>query len=342
MKIIYENFIDTYNELDNIIKLFFKNKKCEIEFDINKFKYYLKVYDEKSKNVKEMKCPIYVKNTVVYGDTDSIMVKIEYSRDNVYKNRVDSFKLGEICADKLTNEIFNRAPIEMECENIYGQSIFLTPKRYAGTKYEDPKNPFKMSRMVIRGLATTRRNYSPFVRKGLEHIINTILINEKNLKINELLKECYEYYFNTIELISRYELDIDNLIITSNLAKHYKQENLPHVYLASKLRERKEMVQIGDRIPYVFIEDNVLVEKYELAEDPLYIKENKLKYSRGIYTEQWAKVVLGFFKHFVKMEDLQYLLEKTNNYLNTFRGPDLTYHGFSTKLKEKDFIIFND
>lgn len=91
------------------------------------------------------------------------MIAMNFNRSDPLKNRADAFKLGDLCADQLTNKVFNRKPIEMECENIYNPFILLTRKRYTAIKYEDRKDPSKSKGMITKGLATTRRDHSPFV-----------------------------------------------------------------------------------------------------------------------------------------------------------------------------------
>lgn len=301
-----------------------KSKKLEINYTDADF-YTMKIIDEIDLEQKPIFAPIKTKMNVIYGDTDSIMIKMEYSRKDSKKNRIDSFKYGHECASLLTNEVFNRKPIEMECENIYNPFILLKPKGYATKKYEDPKNPFKSKGIVIKGLATIRRNYCQMIRKCLGKVIN-IIIEE-----NDIQKSINEYY-TTLEQINKYTIEINDLISTGLIKKNYKNENIPHITLFKKMKIRKEDINVGDRIPYMFIENNGenKMEKYELSEDPKYAKENNLKFNRGIYTEQLGKVVLGFFKPIISETIIKEMLEKTNGYLKLYEY---------ILLKEKDFIV---
>jgi DNA polymerase elongation subunit (family B) len=137
---------------------------------------------------------------------------------------------------------------------------------------------------------------------------------------------------NYLDNIRSYEVDIDDLIITASLAKSYKNENLPHVFLANKLRQRKEEVQVGDRIPYVFIEDSTnSTKKFERAEDPKYAKEHNLKVDRLSYLDQVVKPILGLLKIVLKKHPREYnfVLDKINE---TF----VLCHG--KPLREKDLL----
>ena len=116
------------------------------------------------------------------------------------------------------------------------------------------------------------------------------------------------------------------------LAASYKTRPV-HVQLAERLKSRKEEVQVGDRIPYIFIEtDDPKMAKSELGEDPKYAILNNLKYNRKCYIEQLAKPILGFYK--VVLKDREDLLDHIIDYTN-----DLLVKCGGKKLKPSDFKI---
>jgi DNA polymerase elongation subunit (family B) len=114
---------------------------------------------------------------------------------------------------------------------------------------------------------------------------------------------------------------MDDLIVSALLAKTYKTKPV-HVQLCEKLKERKEEVQIGDRIPYVYIENttNNRLQKSELGEDPLYAKEHGLKFNRKCYIEQLSKPLLGFFKCILDKAQLSELEDYTSLYLKRLKN----------------------
>ena len=98
------------------------------------------------------------------------------------------------------------------------------------------------------------------------------------------------------------------------LASSYKTRPV-HVQLAERLKLRKEEVQIGDRIPYIYIESNDAKKaKSELGEDPQYAIKHNLKFNRSCYLEQLAKPILGFYK--IVLKDREDLLDEIINYTN--------------------------
>lgn len=269
---------------------------------------------------------------LIVHNTDSIMCKFSYNRSDKDANRLDTFRLAEMCGEKLTREIFNRHPIEMEFENVKNPFILIAKKHYIGKKFEDKKNPLKMKGYDIKGVALTKRNYCNLVKKCYKQVIDYIMENEE--KSIDGIKDIIQKYLDDIRL---YKVDIDDLVITASLAKTYKNENLPHVCLANKLRARKEEVQVGDRIPFIFIEDKegMVTKKFERAEDPKYAKEHNLKIDRLSYLDQVSKPILGLLKIVLKRHPKEFnlILSRINETMVECNGKP---------LKEKDLIEIDE
>ncbi len=268
--------------------------------------------------------PLCIETRVIYGDTDSIFVQFKFNRADHELNRYDTFKLSSVCSDNLTREVFNRGPIEMEFEKVFQPFVLITKKRYVGKKYDDLKNPLRLKEITSAGIAITRRDYCELTKDCLRKIIDEI-VNNQDLDAAERV------YMDTLEDIETYSVNIDQLVVTCQLNREYKTEPV-HVVLARKLKERKCQVQIGDRIPYIFIEGEKGVKKSLLGEDPDYAKEHNLKFNRSCYMEQLAKPILGFLK--VAMKDdpsrTERLVQFTQSKLAKVNG---------AKLKASDFVF---
>jgi DNA polymerase elongation subunit (family B) len=269
----------------------------------------------------------------VLYNTDSVFVKFKYNRDDFESNRVDTFRLATICSENLTDNVFKRPPICLEFEKVFHPFILLTKKRYIANKFENTKDPFDLKGVDAKGIALTRRDYCPMVKKCYREVIDTILNNKLKESTNsECVTESVNVYKRYIDQIYKYEIDINELIVSAMLASSYKTKPV-HVQLAEKLKERHEEVQIGDRIPYIFIEsDDPKKQKSELGEDPKYAKLHDLKYNRKCYLEQLAKPLLGFYK--IVLKDNQLLLDDTINYTN-----DILVKCGGKALRASDFKI---
>ena len=320
------NNIDETELVYSLLRNKYPERQIDIEFNDNTKEYTLNLTNKHFEQDPEV--PVDVKIKVIYGDTDSVFLSLKFNRDDFVKNRQDTFNLATICGDNLTNDIFNRHPIELEFEKVFQPFILLTKKRYIGKKYENMKDPFKLKEITKSGIAITRRDYCKMVKNCYSEVIESI-VNENGGGVEESV-EIYKRY---IDRIDNYQIDIEDLIVSAMLAKSYKTKPV-HVQLAEKLKERNEDVQIGDRIPYIFIEDtsNSKLAKSELGEDPKYAIEHKLKYNRKCYLEQMAKPLLGFFK--CVLSDNEDLLDDIINYTN---DKLIEYGG--VKLKPSEYKI---
>jgi hypothetical protein len=273
-------------------------------------------------------------------NTDSIFIKFKYNRDDFERNRRDTFRLATVCGDNLTKDIFNRKPIELEFEKVFHPFILLTKKRYIANKFENTKDPFDLKGVDAKGIALTRRDYCPMVKKCYKKVIDTILADTN--KKSDLTKSkedpvvsSTKVYLEYIDNIFNYKIHVDDLIVSAMLASSYKTRPV-HVQLAEKLKRRKEEVQVGSRIPYIYIENtsNTPKQKSELGEDPKYAIQNNLRYNRSCYLEQLAKPILGFYK--VVLKDcpslLDHVIDYTNNKIVSCGGKKLSPSDF--KIEE--------
>ena len=296
-------------------------KKIEIQDYTNDF-----VYD------LETDCGRYQAGVgdIIIKNTDSIFISLKYNREDFNKNRADTFNLATICGENIT-KMFNRNPIDLEFEKVFQPFILLTKKRYIGKKYENMKDPFKLKEITKSGIAITRRDYCKMVKNCYTEVIDCI-VNEDGGGVDESV----EIYKSYVDRIDNYQIDIDDLVVSAMLAKSYKTRPV-HVQLAEKLKQRHSEVQVGDRIPYIFIESNdPTLAKSELGEDPKYAIEHNLKFNRKCYLEQMAKPLLGFFKCVLNEHEelLDDIIEYTNDRLVEYGGAKLKPSDY--KMKEDD------
>lgn len=84
---------------------------------------------------------------VIYGDTDSVMVKFGTT------DRAEAMKLGKEAAEKVSKLFIE--PIKLEFEKIYHPYLLMNKKRYAGMYWT---NPEKADKMDAKGIETVRRD----------------------------------------------------------------------------------------------------------------------------------------------------------------------------------------
>jgi|694.fasta_scaffold67950_2 hypothetical protein len=335
-KLGYNISLNTRTDKEKILRMTITNKKQrKINNQIKKIEYIEHndyVYDIET-NIGRFGAGV---GDIIISNTDSVFLKFKYNREDFKKNREDTFRLATICGDNLTNNVFDRKPIELEFEKVFHPFILLTKKRYIANKFENTKDPFDLKGVDAKGIALTRRDYCPMVKKCYKKVIDTILEDTNKEKENNLNEDpvisSTKVYLEYIDNIFNYKISIDDLIVSAMLASSYKTRPV-HVQLAEKLKKRKEEVQIGSRIPYIYIEtDDPKKQKSELGEDPNYAKKHNLKYNRSCYLEQLAKPILGFYK--VVLKDKESLLDYVINYTN-----DKIIACGGKKLSPSDFKI---
>lgn len=355
--------------LNSILSKKHPNQKINIVFDYATKKYTLTVTNKKYTTNPTIPIDLQVK--VIYGDTDSVFISYKYNLDDYVKNRHDTFKLSQICADIITRQVFDRPPIELEFEKVFQPFILLTKKRYIGNKYEDTNDPMKLSKIDYKGIAILRRDCCPYVKECYSRIID-IIFQKSNINSDEAIMNTILLYREYITNLENYNIQLSQLILTSLVNKEYscklckqpaewilkcqcgeinKEKNrkckkcnrtfeclhtfsLSHINLAQKMLQRREDINIGDRIAFIYIEDlsNNKLAKNELSENLEYVTQHNLRFNRICYLEQLMKPILSFYKVLLKdrPELLDDLITSSNKKLVEFGG---------TKLKASDYKL---
>jgi len=214
---------------------------------------------------------------VVYGDTDSVMIKFGATSDDKKVTMAKAMELGNAAADLVTEKLFI-PPIKLEFEKVYLPYLLMNKKRYAGMLWT---NTEKWDYMDAKGIETVRRDNAPITKNLVQKVLNYVLIDsDKDAAI--------AYTKNVISRLLQNKIDLSNLIISKKLNKieDYKVR-AAHVELVQKMRKRGDVkkYKAGDRVSYVIVRGQKGAKAYEKAEDPLFVLENKI----AIDTEYYLK-----------------------------------------------------
>lgn len=222
---------------------------------------------------------------VVYGDTDSVMVKFGFSTVE------ETMPLAQQAAKEVSN-IFPR-PIQLEFEKIYYPFLLMNKKRYAGLLWT---NPEKYDKLDAKGLETVRRDNCLLVRRVIETCLKKILI-ERNVQ------GAIDYTKKTISDLLQNKLDISMLVISKSLGKSADDAGYAakqaHVELAMRMKKRDPGTapNVGDRVAYVIVQSTKGAPAYEKSEDPVYVLENGLPIDTEYYlTNQLANPITRIFE----------------------------------------------
>lgn len=318
-------YITSIKDLDDVyttLRLAYPTRQIQVDYDYTTKRYTVTVTNEKYTHDPRVATDFSIR--VIYGDTDSIFVLFKYAYKNQEQNRIDTFKLATLLGNIITQKVIARHPVELEFEKVFTPFVLITKKRYIAKAYTDLKDPFKCKGIDSKGTALVRRDFSPFVKKCYKQVVQEIFEGNQD-GINQAIK-VYKRY---IDKLDEYDVPLQDLVLSSTLAKEYKTRPV-HVILAEKLRARGVEVQLGDRIPYVYIEGTG--KKSELGENPDYVELHDLKINRACYLESLARTLLGFFKVALNNDPstLEHLVDYTNERLASYSH---------SKLRVSDFVV---
>lgn len=186
--------------------------------------------------------------TVVYGDTDSVMIST--GCDN-YK---DAIKIGENFK-KLVNERYSL--LEIDIDNVFKRLLLHAKKKYAALNVTIDKQNNEKTTLEVKGLDMKRREFCPLSKEVSTHVLN-ILLSDKDSET--ALQEIYAYMEEIRQKVENNEIRMDKYKINTKLSKDPKSypggKNMPAVQVALRMREAGRVVKAGSVITFVITKGN--------------------------------------------------------------------------------------
>jgi DNA polymerase delta subunit 1 len=212
---------------------------------------------------------------VIYGDTDSVMVK--FGVTDVKK----AMDMG-IEAAKLVTDKIGIHPISLAFEKIYFPYLLINKKRYAGLYWTKPT---KYDKMDAKGIETVRRDSCKLVAIMMQKCLDFILI-QRNPKMAQ------EYVKSVIADLLADKIDMSLLVITKALSKSADEYEFKQAQseLAKRMKERDPLTapSIGDRVKYVMTQVTK-GKAYQMSEDPIFVLENEIPIDYKWYIDKQIK-----------------------------------------------------
>ena len=239
---------------------------------------------------------------VVYGDTDSVFVRLRPSGPGrVAISLADAELIGKKIAETVTSSL--PKPMELVFEAFARRGIFLAKKRYALWVFEPMGDGWK-DKIKVRGMETVRRDWCDLTSKTLKTCLELVL---KEGKVDEAV----DHVRSVVLRLQNLDLSLDpgilqELTLTRRYTKSsgsYKNKQ-PHIQLVEKIRERGGSVPgVGDRVPFVIVQGKRGKKNKELfvnrAEDPAFVLEKNMPLDTEYYVEkQILPPVLRIFESF--------------------------------------------
>lgn len=221
---------------------------------------------------------------VLYGDTDSVMVKFGV------ESIAEAMALGRKMAEHVTTQF--QKPIRLEFEKVYCPYLLMNKKRYAGLLWT---NPERFDKIDAKGIESVRRDNCALVRDTINMSLELLLVQKDK-------DRAVAYVKDVVSALLQNQIDISMLVITKALGKKTanadtaKSKNTytakqAHVELAEKMHQRdaNSAPSVGDRVAYVMVKGVKGQKAYELAEDPIYVLQNNLPLDFDYYLEKQLK-----------------------------------------------------
>lgn len=207
----------------------------------------------KRKRITEYMAAENIEGSIVYGDTDSVMVQI---RNHTI---AETKAIAERYAEQVTRDI-GIPPIRTEYEKIFCPFLIHKKKHYIGVMYTD--NCDRHLRVEYKGNEMVRSDNCTLTTDVMRDVIDLLFFGDGDLtqknaaitrRLEELLAEWSQLYgmYREGTPVDR-ELRarvVQQAIYSKKLAKEVYTNRLPHVAVYERMKNRKQY-HIGDRIVY--------------------------------------------------------------------------------------------
>ncbi|CAR22667.1 DNA-directed DNA polymerase alpha catalytic subunit POL1 [Lachancea thermotolerans CBS 6340] len=223
--------------------------------------------------------------TVVYGDTDSVMI------DTGSDSYMEAIKIGENFK-KLVNERYRL--LEIDTDNVFRKLLLHAKKKYAALTVVFDKSGAEKTLLEVKGLDMRRREYCPLSKEVSTHVLETILSDKEP---ETALQDVYEYLEDIREKVENNTIRVDKYKINTRLSKDPKAypggKNMPAVQAALRMREAGRVVKAGSVITFVItkqegVEDDSSLSPAERARvlNEVMVKNNNLRPDPQFYLEK--------------------------------------------------------
>jgi len=186
--------------------------------------------------------------TVVYGDTDSLFIEFDVSKQGPMEPRAARQAVIALTAEagKFVTKVL-KPPHDFEFDKVFDPMLMLSKKRYAGLMYEENPDDFVFKYM---GIALKRRDNAPIVKTIFGTAMRTLLLEK------DVVKACLGVQQACQDLVQG-KVKLGQLTITKSLRADYADATrIAHKVLADRMmaRDPGSAPSSGDRIPYVYVQ----------------------------------------------------------------------------------------
>lgn len=216
---------------------------------------------------------------VLYGDTDSIMVKFPPIDDRPCTLK-EAFEIGDRVAAAITNKFSMVVKIELEA--VKWPFLLLGKKKYAAVQYESADGH---GETILRGLEPVRRDFTGLVKETYKKCLKGVL-NERSLD------NARQALLDAVVSVLEDTRPISDYVITKGLGAEYKDPtSVPQYRAWQRMQERGDLnvPVIGMRMPYVVTAGTG--PQFERTEHPDYVEKAKIPLDKQYYLESLQRPI---------------------------------------------------
>lgn len=193
---------------------------------------------------------------VIYGDTDSIMIKTNLEYDKSEKHKIMA-QIKAIAASISSKVGEDRKYLQLGLDYIFIKYLLFQKKKYAATRlFPD----FSIG-LEYKGLDLVRRDWCLISRNTSKKALEIIMGYPQNVVVSTLLNMLIASYKDIMSSRTpAQELKyVQQFKMTKSLTKQLHQysvtaaSQLPHVFVANELQKIGKPVRVGDIIEYVVL-----------------------------------------------------------------------------------------
>jgi DNA polymerase I/DNA polymerase-2 len=185
---------------------------------------------------------------VIYGDTDSLFLKVKSPADAEHFLSKANASLPGV--------------MELEFRDLYHSGIFVSTKTGQAAKKRYALID-QQGKITIRGFEKVRRDWSNIAKDTQERVLLAVLRDHSPEKAAQIVR-------NTIDDLNNSRIEMDDLIIYSQITRPLSkyQQMGPHVLAAKKALERGKPIGEGSSISYIITKGSGSIsERAEPSED---------------------------------------------------------------------------
>ena len=209
---------------------------------------------------------------VVYGDTDSVFVKLHAK--SLFSSDAKPTKAEVIAAareagmwledelNKLYKTEVGVEGITLECEAVLMNLLLTNKKRYTALMNEVTGSGTRSKGVYTRGMANVRGDQPKFIKENFELIVKTLV--HCGLDQAVVAVQCLA------ALLLHGLIQLEKLILHKGVKKEFYADPVPgHIQLARRLG-----LQPGDQVPFVLVQANSKALQAEKMESPRSLGED--------------------------------------------------------------------